>query len=123
MQWFSRGSSVAQTIFWTGLASVTTLSLLPIEHLPDEVGLVWDKAQHSLGFAALAVLGRVAYPGRLWSVAFGLIFAGAFIEVMQEVSGWRQGDVLDLLADAAGIGLGLIAYRIARQVRQGGTTG
>ncbi len=101
------GSLAVRLAFWLCLAGVVILSLVPTDRLPDEVGLVWDKAQHAGGFVLLTILGLSAYPGRLWAVGLGLLAAGAGIELAQEATGWRQGDVLDLLADAAGIVIGL----------------
>ncbi len=89
--------------FWTGVACVVTLSLLPTEQLPDQVSLIWDKAQHAGGFALLALLGLAAYPGRAWRVCIGLVLMGAAIELAQQATGWRHGDVADWFADAVGV--------------------
>lgn len=110
---------VKRLAFWFCLAAVTVLSLLPTEFLPPPVFSLWDKAQHALGFAALAVLGLQAYPRRPWLLAAGLLLFGGAIELAQAATGWRHGDGLDLLADAVGIVLG--AALAQRQVRRSRT--
>ena len=63
-----------------------------------------------MGFAALAGLGLLAYPGRSRTVVAGLLLLGVGIECAQALSGWRQGDWQDWVADAVGIALGAGAY-------------
>ena len=43
----------------------------------------------------------------------GLLVFGALIEVAQSSTGWRNGDLLDLLADAAGVWLGSLVLAVA----------
>ena len=69
-----------------------------------------DKLVHLALFLALALAGR-------WSgirpvhLAVLLLAYGAVSEVVQAVSALaRSGSVLDWLADAAGVGLGLLAW-------------
>ena len=117
------GSWIAQTVFWLCLLGVITLSLMPLEHLPSEATLVWDKAQHALGFSGLTVLGLMAYPRHSGRLAIGLLAVGAFIEATQHLTGWRQGDLRDLVANAVGIALVVLMHRIASRVQKVGTTG
>ncbi len=91
--------------FWSCLVAVAVLSLMPTDFLPPPVLSLWDKAQHAAGFAALTVLGLMAFPQRPWRLFLALLLFGAAIEVAQAATGWRQGDVLDLLADAVGIAM------------------
>lgn len=97
--------------FWGAVWAVLALSLTPVQNLPSVVFDVWDKAQHALGFAGLALLGAWAYPRRWARLALGLLAFGAFIEVAQAATGWRQGDVLDWLADALGVAVVLVTWR------------
>lgn len=99
----ARATTVIKLAFWASLACVVTLSLMPVEQLPDQVSRVWDKAQHAGGFAVLTALGLLAYPRSAWSVCTGLLLTGAGIELAQHAIGWRHGDIADLLADAVGI--------------------
>lgn len=97
--------------FWACLLAVVVLSLLPGERLPA-VFAWWDKAQHALGFALLTGLGLLAYGRARWRLPAGLLLLGALIELAQGASGWRTGDWLDLLADAVGIVLALLLWRL-----------
>jgi hypothetical protein len=73
------------------LLCVTVLALLPVEMLSSPVFKWWDKAQHSLAFAVLGLLGFVAFPARLRQVAAGLVLYGVAIELAQLAVGWRFG--------------------------------
>lgn len=86
------------------MASVLALCLMPAaQHLPSTG---WDKANHALAFAVLAVLGLAAYPARGARVLAGLLAFGALIEVLQSLTGYRSAEWLDLLADAVGLPIG-----------------
>jgi VanZ family protein len=106
-----------KTAFWIALAAVGLLSLTPVEHLPSQVFDVWDKAQHAAGFALLALLGGAAHCNQRPRVLIGLLLYGAFIEVAQSATGWRHGDLLDLLADAIGALAGMLALRTLDRLR------
>lgn len=102
----------AQAAFWGVALAVTVLSLTPVEHLPPQVFDLWDKAQHALAFAALAVLARLAWPGAGWPMLAGaLLIHGAAIELAQHATGWRHGDGADWVADAVGVALGWAVLR------------
>lgn len=109
-------SWVRLTGFWMAALAVLVLSLTPVDHLPPQVMNLWDKAQHALGFAGLTVLGLWAYPDRARWVLVGLLLYGAFIELAQSATGWRHGDVLDLLADAVGVLVGAGLWGTVRPV-------
>ena len=101
-----------KTAFWAAVALVGTLSLAPVTELPEPVLNTWDKAQHAGGFLMLTLLGGLAYPKPRAKVLIGLLAYGALIEVAQSATGWRNGDLLDLLADAVGVGLGALVLAI-----------
>lgn len=103
--------------FWLLVAVCSVMSLLPGEQIPSTL-VFWDKAQHALGFAALAVLGLLAYPLAASRVMLGLLLFGVAIECAQAMTGWRQGDWMDALADAVGIAAGAGALAVwARLLR------
>ena len=93
-------------LFWSACVAVLALSLSPTEHLPEQLFSIWDKAQHALAFAGLMVLGSWAYPLRRLQAALGLLIFGLGIELVQAATGWRFGEVADLLADAVGVAVG-----------------
>ena len=100
-----------KAMFWLSLAVLTVASLVPVTLLPPQALNVWDKAQHALGFAWLAIWGLVAYPRLTVAVVAGLIVWGGAIELMQAATGWRYGEWIDWLADAIGVALALAAWR------------
>lgn len=102
--------------FWFSLFGVVVLSLLPTEELPDQVSQIWDKAQHVAGFAGLTVLGLMGYPGKFKQVCFGLLVAGALIELAQHATTWRHGDLEDLFADLVGIVAGAVLWALVRRL-------
>lgn len=99
-------------LFVVACLVVAVLSLLPGEALPPVAFNVWDKAQHAGAFAALAVLGLWAFPRRPFAVVGALLVYGVLIEVAQHFTGWRYGDWQDWLADAVGVVMGFIAWRL-----------
>ncbi|MBK9571244.1 MAG: VanZ family protein [Rhodoferax sp.] len=87
--------------FWLLVLVTLWLSLIPVDLVPKAFSF-WDKAQHALGFAALAFSGLLAYPPRIRSLMFGLALFGAGIECAQWFTGWRFGDWQDWVADCVG---------------------
>ena len=79
---------------------------LPVPAMFERLGN--DKVEHMLAFFTLAVLGGLGWPqARAW-LATALLVVGALIEVLQGTSLiHRDMDVMDWLADAAGIMLGM----------------
>ena len=76
---------------------------MPAPLLPDDALLNWwDKAQHAVVFAVLMLLGGATYPKNPFIVLLTLLFYGAMIEVLQALTSWRSGDLLDWYADAVG---------------------
>lgn len=68
-----------------------------------------DKLNHVLAFLQLAVVTRLAWPGlsRVW-IAPALLAFGVTIEVVQAQLPYRTFAVSDIVADAAGIAIGLL---------------
>jgi VanZ family protein len=106
-----------RALFWIACAAVAVLTLMPSEQLPTALFSWWDKLQHALAFGTLALLGGLAYsPLR---AAAGVLIFGVAIEIVQEASGWRHGDVVDALADGVGVAAGLIvATWLSRRSRR-----
>jgi VanZ family protein len=107
-----------RVLFWRialggAVLGFTVLALLPVERLPPlSVFNWWDKAQHALAFAVLAVLARLGWPRvPAWRWCLALVVYGVLIELAQAATGWRHGSVADALADAVGVvaGLGVAA--------------
>ncbi len=104
---------------WTGLFLALVLLVCTLAFSPDPPAAVdtgWDKANHLLAFTALAFCAEFAFwplPARRWRIVAGLLALGSFIEVVQTTIPGRSGEVTDLLADAAGIAVGLMLAALA----------
>lgn len=90
------------------LAAVCVLAFDP--HPPPAVDTGWDKRNHALAFAVLALVAELGFwrlPWRRSGIVLGLLAYGGFIELVQARIPGRSGDVQDLLADGVGIAIGL----------------
>jgi VanZ family protein len=101
--------------FFICLAVVLALSLMPPEPLPTTG---WDKANHALAFAVLAMLGCRSYPGRQVSVLLGLLAYGVLIEFLQSLTGYRTAELLDVVADGVGLVIGWPLARFSLRTRR-----
>lgn len=103
-------------IFWTSVAIVYVVAILPSARAPD-LG-AGDKVNHIAAFLTLTLLGRAAYPGRpAWRLAIGLSTFGALIELTQAIPFLRRDpSVWDWVADSTAILIAL-ATAIAFQRR------
>ncbi|MCX7250034.1 MAG: VanZ family protein [Burkholderiales bacterium] len=106
----------ARWIFWLLVLIVIALTLSPAAYLPKQAFTFWDKAEHALAFATLALLGALAYPRRIGVLAVSLLAFGGAIELAQAATGWRSGDWADWLADAVGLVAGLPLASLSRCV-------
>jgi hypothetical protein len=109
---------LSRIAFWGACLAVLIGTLLPSSHLPHMAISLWDKAEHAAAFALLYGLGHALYAQQRLKLALGLLLFGAAIELAQASVGWRSGDWLDWLADAVGIGLGLLIACTWTQARQ-----
>jgi VanZ family protein len=112
---------------WKLLLGVLTLLvcyLALVPSPPQEVSMGWDKANHAAAFLALTVAGCLGFRGSrgnlVW-VLLGVFGLGCAIEVVQLFVPGRTCEWQDLLADTAGIALGLFvslaALRLANAPR------
>ena len=100
---------LAKIVFCIGLVAVIALSLLPQETLP-ETG-TWDKLNHALAYAVLAVAGGLGFKGgrSLLMVGLGLVVLGAGLELAQSVTPNRDGSIYDAVANLVGVAIGSLA--------------
>jgi len=91
------------------LASIATLSLWPIAHLPIVPGT--DKTHHFIAYAALMLPTALRQPKHWLIITFAfLAFSGA-IEILQPYVN-RYGEWLDIAANAFGLTCGFIIAKI-----------
>ena len=105
-------SNLRKALFWACFLAINILALSPAPYLPGIFNW-WDKAQHAIAFAVLAVLAVLAYPeaSRL-RIALLLMGQGVLIEVLQYYGGYRFGDWQDAVADGVGVLVGLAMVRV-----------
>ena len=99
-------AQLARTVFALLLGISLAMFLTPGDDVPQ--GGPNDKVVHALIFVALAVAGRWARIPWL-ALGIGLATYAALTEILQATLPInRDGNVLDFLADAAGIAVGLL---------------
>ncbi len=103
------------------LAVVSWFAFAPVQF--DDGDLPLDKGRHLVAFGALTWVAVQAFAqatrGRAvaWRIAAALLAYGVFIELVQSQIPGRAASIWDVLADALGIGVGLLAARVFSVVR------
>lgn len=118
-----RRRSCSRWAFSVCLVVVLIAALVPPQTLVSP--MVWDKANHVLAFAVLAMLAFVGYPERKVPMLLGLVAYGVLIELLQSLTSYRSGDALDVVADGVGLLFGWTFTRLpwrpfASQMRKDG---
>lgn len=113
-----RRRSYIRWAFSLCLAVGLAVALMPPQTLVPPTG--WDKANHAMAFAVLAMLGCAAYPGRRAPVLLGLLAYGGAIELLQGLTGYRSAEVLDVVADGVGLFFGWTFTRLSSRARRAG---
>jgi len=87
------------------VAAVTVLSLIPVD---VDLGEGRDKFAHFLAYASLSFwfAAMVDGRGRQLGVAIAFAVMGAVIEFLQGMTGYRDFEVADMVANAIGAALG-----------------
>lgn len=92
-------------VYALAVAVVLYVTLSPVEMLPPPSGL-GDKAEHTLTWGALTLLGLALSPRRGWQIPAFTLALGVAIEGLQAVLPFnRSGDWLDFVADALGVAI------------------
>lgn len=92
---------------WIGVALTLAASLLP--PALDTSGSHADKLAHLLGYAVLTFWWAQLVIRRRWRLAIAIALLGAAIELLQGLTPNRMPDLLDALANSAGVLLGWLA--------------
>ena len=105
---------VKQLVFGCAVVVVGGLSLLPQEVLP-ETG-VWDKLEHTVAYAALCVIGAIAYPRKLArsKLLLGLVLYGVALEALQSIVPGRVASIADVSANTLGVVVGFMAVQTVK---------
>ena len=99
-------------LFSTILLVITTLSLMPLDQLPDVPGT--DKTHHFIAYGVLMFVVALRNP-RFWFfiLIFFMAWSGA-IELIQPYVN-RYGEWLDMLANTGGLIFGVVLGFFARK--------
>lgn len=100
------GSRWSQAAFVALILIVSWLAFTP--NPPPRIDLGWDKANHASAFATLLISACWAWPRRRRWAPPALLAYGVFIEIVQSFIPGRDGDWHDVVADAAGLLVGLL---------------
>ena len=96
--------------------AVTLVVVLALALAPPQVPLPdtgWDKVNHALAFAVLAVLGLLSYPERKAALLAGLLVYGGAVELLQGLTDYRTAEWLDWGADSVGLVFGSMLARLS----------
>lgn len=84
---------------------------------PDDTPWFWgaDKVIHLSTYSLLYISAWLAFPGALlsWTLHICLLAYGLFIEALQSLTTYRSAELADMLANAAGLGLGCFVLYLA----------
>ena len=109
------GRLMAGTALWRGLLLAAMLGMLVLCLAPASSALPsigWDKGNHALGFAVLAVLSHRAWPGRALMALPGLLAYAGLIEVLQSFTPDRFAEWGDIGASGVGLLIGEVLARL-----------
>lgn len=98
------------------LISITTLSLWPADQLPQVPGT--DKTHHLLAYALLMLPAALRRPKHWLLIALFFIGFSGVIELIQPYVN-RYGEWLDMLANSAGVALGVVTGMLMERLWPG----
>lgn len=108
-----RWSGFWVAIGWLLIAAVVFLTLTPSP--PHIDVLANDKLRHGLSYAVLMFwFCQIYLPLGHWRIAIQLVLLGIALEILQGISGFRQFEYLDMLANAGGV---LVGWALSRMFR------
>jgi len=106
---------IFRAIFWLALIGSYILAVVPQDMAPT-IGSLSDKTVHFIAFAVLILLLRLAYSITWFQTFLLLFFYAVFIEFSQLFTENRSAELLDIIADMIGIGIGLLFYLFIERV-------
>ncbi|MDT3706017.1 MAG: VanZ family protein [Thiobacillus sp.] len=95
---------------WLGVAIALVVSLMP-PALDEHSGHA-DKVVHLAGYAVLMFWWAQLILVRRWRLAVAVLLLGVAIELLQGLTPDRKPDILDVLANSAGVLAGWLGARI-----------
>jgi hypothetical protein len=111
-RWVDQNWRILTLLIWLG---ITMLSLMPLPELPSLPGT--DKTHHLLAYAVL-VFPVALHKARGWLYfALGFVMWSGVIELVQPYVN-RYAEWLDLLANAAGVIVGVLIASVVRRANK-----
>ncbi len=116
---FESGSRALRVLFLVSLIGVTVLSLLP-QSGREMMFSQQDKVLHASAYIYFYFLGWLCFAHsrqsslRVWLLC-GLAAYGVIIEFLQGMTGYRDSDFADVLANITGLCLGLGVVTLYRR--------
>jgi VanZ family protein len=100
--------AACRALWILAMLGVIVGSLIPLD-LPESMPLPGDKLQHLAAYALLALLAMLSYRPLRWALAaaVAMVALGIAIELVQYLLPWRLFEWLDILANTAGVALGM----------------
>jgi len=95
------------------IGGISVLALTPAP--PTHLSLGWDKLNHMLAFAGLALCATLGWRTPRWlrlTLLAALLAFGGLIELLQQLVPNRTAEWGDLGADAIGIAIGLLVASV-----------
>lgn len=105
---------VAKVLFWLALFGSYALATLPLDHQP-EITPFNDKGNHFIAFATLTILILYGYRVSYLKASILMLLYGIWIEITQLFIVNRYAEVMDIVADAVGIAIGVASLYIAKR--------
>lgn len=106
------GRALAYVAFVVAAATVLALGLFDTGGLMAATGQS-DLTLHAAAFFLLGALGRLVWPAL--PLFFSLVAVAAGLEFAQYLGPWHEAGFSDILAGAAGAGLGILATGALRR--------
>jgi len=103
-----------RTLFFIALISISILAILPDYNALPPIVSVSDLLNHAAAFSVLSILYTLAYSHTQKQIAVALISYGVMIEAVQAFLPTRDASIEDIIADSAGILIGLTITKIMR---------
>lgn len=97
--------------FWVCVVAILLLATMPLPMPQLELSFS-DKLNHIVAFMVLFLLSESSYKVNFWFIFSTLLGYGFLIECIQSVLPYRDFSWGDLLADAFGMGSGLMLKRM-----------
>jgi VanZ family protein len=98
------------------IVSMIIILLLSTAHIDGPTPMTgWDKLNHLIAFMELIVLARLGWPAQSrLGAGLAVLAFGLFVELVQAPLAHRSFSLLDIMADGAGVLVGLwVVQRIA----------